>query len=255
MGNGTIDILNVSILNTTEAQLLADLKEGVLFTPNVDHVMKLQKDKEFYDAYQEADWVVCDSKVLLFCSRLTPAPFKEAISGSTFFRSFYQYHQDDEDCKVFLLGSLDNVASLARERINNKVGRDIIVGAMSPSMGFDQKPDECEHIIDVVNQSGANVLVVGVGAPKQEKYIMKWKHHMPGIKIFMALGATIDFEAGVKQRAPLWMQRIGLEWFYRFIHEPRRLFRRYFVHDLGFFYLFAKQRFGRYQDPWKRGRT
>lgn len=255
MEHPTIDILNVRIQNITEAELLANLKEGVLFTPNVDHVMKLQKDKGFYDAYQEADWVVCDSKVLLFCSRFTSTPFKEAISGSTFFRSFYHYHKDDPDCRIFLLGSLDNVATLALQRINDTVGRQIVVGAMSPSMGFDQKPEECEHIVDVINQSGANVLVVGVGAPKQEKYIVKWKERMPGIKIFMALGATIDFEAGVKRRAPLWMQHMGMEWFYRFIHEPRRLFRRYFVHDLAFFYLFAKQRFGRYHNPWKRGRV
>ena len=252
METKTIDILNVSILNTTEAQLLANLKEGVLFTPNVDHVMKLQKDKEFYDAYQEADWVVCDSKVLLFCSRLTSTPFKEAISGSTFFRSFYQYHRDDTDCRIFLLGSLDNVAKKAQECINAKVGREIVVGALSPSMGFDQKPDEIAHIIDVINNSGANVLVVGVGAPKQEKFIVKWRAQMPDIKIIMALGATIDFEAGVKRRAPLWVQQIGMEWFYRFIHEPRRLFRRYFIHDLKFFILFARQRLGKYHNPWER---
>ena len=250
-----VDILNVRIQNLTEAELLANLKEGVLFTPNVDHVMKLQKDKEFYEAYQKADWVVCDSKVILFCSRLTSTPIKETISGSTFFRSFYQYHRDNPDCRIFLLGSLDNVAEKAKERINNKVGRDIIVGALSPSMGFDKKPQECEHIINTVKASGANVLVVGVGAPKQEKYIMTWKDRMPNIKIFMALGATIDFEAGVKRRAPLWMQHIGMEWFYRFVHEPRRLFRRYFIHDLGFFILFAKQHLGRYQNPWKRGST
>lgn len=249
-----IQILNVKVQNTTEADLLAGLREGVLFTPNVDHVMKLQKDREFYEAYQKADWVVCDSKVILFCSRLTPTPFKEAISGSTFFRSFYQYHRDDAYCRIFLLGSLGQVAQTAMDRINATVGRKIIVGAVSPSMGFDKKPEECERIVEAVNQSGANVLVVGVGAPKQEKYIIRWKDRMPGIKIFMALGATIDFEAGVKRRAPLWMQRIGMEWFYRFVHEPRRLFRRYFIHDLGFFLLFAKQRLGRYHNPWERDR-
>ncbi len=252
MSSETIDILNVRIQNTTEAELLANFKEGVLFTPNVDHLMKLQKDKEFYDVYQKADWVVCDSRVIYFCSRLSPTPIREVISGSNFFRSFYQYHRDNTDCRIFLLGSKDDVASIAQKRINDAVGRMIVVGALSPTMGFDQKPLECEHIVEVVNNSGANVLVVGVGAPKQEKYIMKWKEKMPNVKIFMAMGATIDFEAGVKRRAPRWIQRLGMEWFYRFIHEPRRLFRRYFIHDLGFFLLFAKQRFGKYQDPWKK---
>ena len=76
-----VDILNVRIQNLTEAELLANLKEGVLFTPNVDHVMKLQKDKEFYEAYQKADWVVCDSKVIFFCSRPRNTFSATVISG------------------------------------------------------------------------------------------------------------------------------------------------------------------------------
>lgn len=249
----SVDILNVKILNTTEKELLSNLKEGVLFTPNVDHVMKLQNDEEFYKTYQQADWVVCDSKVIFFCSQLSSSPIKETISGSSFFKSFCQYHSDDPECRIFLLGSLGNVASLARERINTYIGRNIVVDALSPSMGFENNQEECEFIIDQINKSNATVLIVGVGAPKQEKYIMKWKDHMPHIKIFMALGATIDFEAGVKRRAPQWIRRIGMEWFYRFIHEPRRLFRRYFIHDLGFFLLLAKQRIGKYHNPWERG--
>ena len=247
----SIQILNVRILNICELELLEQFKEGVLFTPNIDHLVSLQDDQEFYDAYQSAEWVVCDSRILYFLSHLTRHRFRETISGSSFFSAFYNYHGDDPDCKIFLLGSTGDVASQAMHRINQKIGREIVVGALSPSMGFDEKEDECRAIVDTINKSGANVVVVGVGAPKQEKYIDKWRDKMPQVKIWMALGATIDFEAGVQRRAPKWINRIGMEWFYRFVHEPRRLFKRYFIRDFRFFGLYAKQLFGKYHNPWE----
>ena len=246
-----IQILNVHILDICEHELLEQFTEGVLYTPNIDHLVSLQDDQVFYNAYQSAEWVICDSRILYFLSHLTRHPIHETISGSSFFSSFYNYHRNNPECKIFLLGSTGDVASQAMHRINEKTGRGIVVGALSPSMGFDEKEEECLAIVDTINQSGANVVVVGVGAPKQEKYIAKWRDKMPQVKIWMALGATIDFEAGVRHRAPKWINRIGMEWFYRFIHEPRRLFKRYFIRDFRFFGLYAKQLFGKYHNPWE----
>lgn len=144
------------------------------------------------------------------------------------------------------------MADKARERINEKVGREIVVGAKSPSFGFEKNEDECEELVKRVNESGANVLVVGVGAPKQEKWIMKYRNSMPNIELFMALGATIDFEAGNIKRAPKIFQKLALEWLYRFIKEPKRLFKRYFIDDMQFFYYFGKQLMGKYKDPFQR---
>lgn len=93
--------------------------------------------------------------------------------------------------------------------INDKVGREIVVGAHSPSYGFEKNVEECEELTRIVNASGANILLVGVGAPKQEKWIMKYRDHMPAVDIFMALGATIDFEAGVLKRAPKAWQNVA----------------------------------------------
>ena len=95
------------------------------------------------------------------------------------------------------------------------------------------------------------MVLVGVGAPKQEKWIMAHRHKMPGVRLWMALGATIDFEAGNVSRAPAWMQKICMEWFYRFLKEPRRMFRRYFIDDVRFFGLFARQLAGKYRNPFQ----
>ena len=245
----TTRMLNVDILSITKDCLLKNLKKGVLVTPNVDHLVKLQRDRVFYEVYQKAEWVVCDSKILYLLSKLLKQPLPEAIPGSSFFTSYYMYHKDDPGCRIFLLGAREGVAAKAMERINEKVGRRIVVGAHSPSFGFEKDERECEELIGIVNRSGANVLLVGVGAPKQEKWIVRYRDRMPGVDLFMALGATIDFEAGTLKRAPMFWQKIGMEWFYRCLKEPRRLLRRYFVDDMQFFYYFAKQLLGLYKDP------
>ena len=175
-----------------------------------------------------------------------------AIPGSSFFTAYYMHHKDDADCRIFLLGAKEGIAAKAMERINARVGRRIVVGAHSPSFGFEKNERECDELVRIVNDSGANVLLVGVGAPKQEKWIMKYRDRMPGVKLFMALGATIDFEAGTLKRAPRLWQKIGMEWLYRCLKEPKRLLRRYFVDDMQFFYYFAKQLLGVYKDPFGR---
>lgn len=244
--------LNINIRIITKEELLHKLDSGVLVTPNIDHLVKLQTDKEFYDAYQQAKWVVCDSQILYFISKILKYPLPEAIPGSSFFTAFYEYHKNNPNCRIFLLGAAEGVAIKAMERINKKVGRAIIVGAHSPSYGFEKKQEECEELIQIINESGANVLLVGVGAPKQEKWIIKYRDRMPQIEIFMALGATIDFEAGTLKRAPIFWQKIGMEWLYRCLKEPKRLFKRYFIDDMKFFYHFSKQILGCYKNPFQK---
>ena len=246
-----VNVLNIKILSITQKELLQRLTKGVLITPNVDHLIKLQKDKEFYEVYQQAEWVVCDSKILYLLSKLLKHSLPEAIPGSSFFTAFYQYHKDDLGCKIFLLGAAEGVAVKAMDEINKAIGREIVIGAYSPSYGFETDEQECEELVNIVNKSGANVLLVGVGAPKQEKWIVKYRDQMPNVDIFMALGATIDFEAKTLKRAPIFLQKIGLEWLYRCLKEPKRLFKRYFIDDMQFFYYFALQLFGIYKNPFQ----
>lgn len=256
----TTRVLNIDILNIGEDrlqqrlsdQLAMGVKGSVLITPNLDHLVKLQKDKDFYACYKQADFVICDSMVLYYSSKLLHTPLPAAISGSSFFTHFYEHHCQNLACRIFLLGAMGDTALRAQAVINEKVGRDIVVGAYSPSWGFETKQQENEEIYRMIQDSGANVVLVGVGAPKQEKWIFAHKDHMPNVKIWMALGATIDFEAGQVKRAPMWMRRCALEWFYRLIQEPHRMFKRYICDDLVFFVHFAKQLMGIYKDPFSK---
>lgn len=245
----SVRILNVSVDNLSMSELLERLNQGVIYTPNVDHLIKLQTDQEFYEAYSHADYRTCDSKILFLAFKLLGSPIREKISGSDLFPAFYQHHKHNEDIKIFLLGAGKGVAAEAQRRINAKVGRRIVIGAHSPSFGFETREEECEDIIDLVNQSGATVLAVGVGAPKQEKFIYRYRHRFKHIKIFMAIGATIDFEAGNVNRAPRWVSEMGLEWMYRLLAEPRRLWRRYLVEGPPFFWLVLLQKLKLYNNP------
>jgi len=237
-----VKILDAEIDNLLESDVLEQLKSGVVFTPNVDHLILLQNDPEFREVYECANYRLCDSKILYFVSRFLGTPIKEKISGSDFFPSFCNYHKDNEDIKIFLLGAQEGVAIKAQEVINAKTGREIIVGAHSPSFGFEKNEQECLEIIEEIKSSGATVLAVGVGAPKQEKWIYKYKDQLSNIKIFLAIGATIDFEAGNKQRAPKWVSELGLEWLYRLFSEPKRLWRRYLIGGPLFGWLVLKQK-------------
>ena len=244
-----INILNINIHNITKSDLLENLSEGVFITPNVDHLVKLQKDREFYEVYQNAGWIVCDSKIVALGLKFLGTPVKEVIPGSSFFTEYYLFHKNNENVKIFLLGAAGGVAGKAMQNINGKSGRKIVVGAHSPSFGFEKNEAECEDIIKKINQTGANVLLVGAGAPKQEKWIAKYKSQLANIKLFMALGATIDFEAGNVKRAPKVFQKLALEWFYRMCADPKRLAKRYLVDDLPFFYYLLKQKLGLYKNP------
>ncbi len=109
-------------------------------------------------------------------------------------------------------------------------------------------PEEIADVVQMINGSGASVLIVGLGAPKQEIWIDRYRTAMPGVKIFMGVGATIDYEADAVVRAPRWMTRNGLEWVYRITTEPRRYWRRY-LRDTEFFWLVLLDRIGRYRTP------
>ncbi len=237
-----VDILSVPIDNISKMDLLERLKlGGTVFTPNVDHLIKLQKDPEFYEVYSTATYRTCDSQILMFASMLLGSPIQERISGSDLFPAFYEYYADDKDIRIFLLGAAEGVAAKAMQRINQKVGRNIIVAAHSPSFGFEHDEAECNRIVDMINGSGATVLAIGVGAPKQEKWLYKHKSRLKSVKIFFAIGATIDFEAGNVRRAPKWVSEAGLEWLYRLLLEPKRLWKRYLIEDLPFLLLVVKQ--------------
>ena len=242
-------ILNVEFHNLTLSELLDRFDEGLLVPLNVDTLMKLQNDRAYLEVCRSAEYVVCDGQIVLFAARFLGEPLRAKISGADFLRAFCLHHKNDRTVRVFLLGAAEGVAEAARRRLNEAAGREVVVGAWSPSYGFENNDAESAAIVERIHASKATVLAVGVGAPKQERWIGRYRARLPNVKRFMAVGATLDFEAGKFKRAPAWVSRAGLEWAYRLKQEPKRLWRRYLVDDPPFFWLILKQRLGLYRDP------
>lgn len=232
-----IKFLNTEVDNLTmdEAIIAIDklIQRGVpsyVVTPNVDHIVKLEKDEEFKNVYENADLILTDGMPLIWISKLKGNPIKEKVSGSDLFPKVCEL-ASSKGYSIFLLGAAEGVANKAAENLKNKYKGLNIVGTYSPSYGFEKKNDEIEKIIKIINECKPDILAVGLGAPKQEKFLYNYREKL-NVPVSLAIGASIDFEAGKIERAPRWMQKLGLEWSYRLCKEPKRMFRRYIIEDM-----------------------
>jgi exopolysaccharide biosynthesis WecB/TagA/CpsF family protein len=245
-------LLNVWADDLSMDELLARLGTtgGVVFTVNPDHLYHLQYNPEFLHAYRSADIITVDSHYIRLLLRLLGRPAVHRLPGSDIVPAFYRREGADRssDTRIFLLGARPGVAARARDAINAKVGRELVVGAHGPSMNFVNEPQEIDAVIAQIEASGANVLLVGLGAPKQEIWIASVRGRLPGVRVMMGVGATIDYEAGAVRRAPTWLRRTGLEWSYRVLTEPGRYLLRY-VRSSRFVWWMILDRLGRYKDP------
>ncbi len=246
-------LLNAEVDNVTMDEVVEGFREGVMLTLHVDSIMKLQKDRDFYRLLPQFDVITCDSQIMVVAARLLGTPLKERVSGSDYFPRFYMRYRSDPDVTVFICGAAPGIAEIARRKINEKVGREMVVGANSPSPDFDRHAEEIENILLEINQSKATVLMIGLGGGRQEKFIFQFRHRMPHVRLFLPLGGTIDYEAQTLKRPPAWVTNMGLEWFYRFVREPRQRWRRYLVHQPPFLYLLARQLLSVYRDPFAEG--
>jgi N-acetylglucosaminyldiphosphoundecaprenol N-acetyl-beta-D-mannosaminyltransferase len=244
-----VRLLNVDIDDVTMDELVESFREGMLLTVHVDMIMKLQKDREFYEILPEFDVVTCDSQILFAAAKVLGTPLRERVSGSDFFPRFYQKHRDDPGVTVFLCGGAPGIAEIARKKINAKVGREMVVGTDSPPFDYDKKPAVIEEMIAKINASRASVLLVGLGAGRQEKFIVRNRDRMPHVRTFLPLGGTIDYEAQTLPRPSPWVTSAGLEWLYRLLSEPRQRWRRYLVHQPPVLYQLSRQRLGLYRNP------
>ena len=197
-------------------------------TPNVDHAVLLQENKDLRDAYRDAHLVLADGHPVVLASRLLNQPVPERVAGSELVPCLFDYFNQlpSGSLKVFLLGAAEGVAETASQNMAKQWPNVQTVGVYSPPMGFEKDPQECANILARIAQCKPDVVIVGLGAPKQELWVHQ-HHQLIESKVALCVGATIDFLAGEKRRAPYWMQRSGLEWAHRMFSEPKRLVKRY----------------------------
>jgi N-acetylglucosaminyldiphosphoundecaprenol N-acetyl-beta-D-mannosaminyltransferase len=222
----TIKIVGVDIdkLDFLEAQekvreFLKSDSLNMIFTPNSEMLLDAVKDRQLENILNKAQLVIPDGIGVVIASKFYGTPLKERVTGVDLSMKILELGAK-QNCKVFLLGASQESVTAAAEKIRETYKGINVVGIRN---GY-YPEDEEEQIIDEINKSGAEILFVGLGAPRQEKLIYKYKDRL-GVKIAIGFGGGIDTLSGAVKRAPEFYQKAGLEWFYRFIKQPSRFMR------------------------------
>ena len=242
-----IRFLNTFVDNMTMDEAVAAVESLVerkgrsyVVTPNLDHIVKLEKDEQFRQAYDQASLILTDGKPMIWISKLKGEPIIEKISGSDLFPRVCQCAAR-KGYRLFILGAAEGVAQKAAQRLQSRFEGLHIVGTLSPAIGFEKCPDQIAEIIDAIREAKPDILAVALGTPKGEKFICQYREEL-GVPLSMQIGATIDFEAGNVRRAPRWMSAWGFEWLYRIWQDPRRLAGRYLRDAVGIVQILWKYR-------------
>jgi N-acetylglucosaminyldiphosphoundecaprenol N-acetyl-beta-D-mannosaminyltransferase len=229
IGGVPIDALDLEGAISAIEDLVSRGEGGAVFTPNVDHVVEHGENPRLREAYLRADLSLVDGLPVVWASRLMGQALPERVAGSDLVLPLMQ-RASDRSWRVFLLGGQEGVAALAAERLSRSMPRLQVVGTLAPRIDMNQPRESRAHVGEAVRAAHPHLVVVGFGAPKQELWIHESRDALKPA-VLLGLGASIDFMAGTVPRAPEWMARSGLEWFYRLLREPRRLWRRYFLKD------------------------
>lgn len=239
-----IHISNMSYLEVIDEvdRYISASRPIYIVTPNVDHIVNLQKDHEFKQIYYSASLVLADGVPILWAARFLRLPIKEKISGSDLFTMLCEI-ATEKGYKFFFLGGKERAAAKAAEVLRVKYPAIQIVGVYCPPFGFENNLEENNKIVDMITVAKPDILFVGVGSPKQEKWIYRHKDEYQ-VPVSIGVGSAFDFYSGIVKRAPVWMQKTGLEWFWRLMMEPKRLWKRYLIDDPIFFWLVLKQKLG-----------
>lgn len=204
---------------------------------NAAKVVWLKKDKQLFDAIKNADIINADGQSIVLASKLLGTPLKERITGIDLMENLVHVAHN-EKLKIFFFGAKEEVIKGVIEKYSDMYNSDIIAGYRN---GYYQKEEE-ENIVQQIAKSKADILFVGMGSPTKEMFIDSHRKEL-NTPFIMGVGGSFDVVAGKVERAPLWMQKYGLEWFYRFLQEPRRMWKRYLYTNSMFLWLVFKEKF------------
>lgn len=224
-------------------RILAHARAGgdpvFIVTPNAHHVSMLQSSAEFREAYRSAWLCLADGVSVLWAARLLRSPLPEKVSGSDLFPAVCKAAAGT-GIGIFLMGGRPGAAETAARVLQERYPGLEIAGTYCPPLGFEHDAVESARAVEAIRSAAPGVLFVGLGAPKQELWMYRNRHQI-GVPVSIGVGVSFEFVAGMVRRAPKWMRRSGLEWFYRLVSEPRRLWKRYAVTNLHFAWLVLRQ--------------
>jgi N-acetylglucosaminyldiphosphoundecaprenol N-acetyl-beta-D-mannosaminyltransferase len=204
----------------------------VLFTANVDHVVRHSNDPDFRRCYQVADLVFADGMPLMWAARLLRRRVRARVTGVDLMAGLCSL-AESRGYRCFLLGATEQTLDKARRALQQRCPSIQIVGSHHGYF------DDSGPVLELVRQARPHFLFVGMGSPRQEVWIAQHRGQLSGV--ILPVGGSFEVMAGEKKRAPRWAQRLGLEWTWRLAQDPRRLWKRYLLEDLVFLKLFLRE--------------
>lgn len=239
-----IKIFNCPMDSATMSETLTLIENRIknnMFTQhvvvNVAKLVNMQKDQILRESIQACDIINIDGMGVVWAGRILGHKISERVTGIDLFNSILSMSVNDGFSVFFLGGTKEVVEKTASICGKNYKGLKVA----GYHHGYFDKNDK--SVVDYVEKSGADLLFVAFSSPEKELFINKWRNQL-GVKFVMGVGGTFDIVAGKTKRAPLWMQQSGLEWFYRVIQEPRRMWKRYLITNSIFLFLLIKEKFG-----------
>lgn len=246
MAPPTIRLHDLDFAQVTERQCVEYLgacaasgRGGWIVTPNLDIVLKCATDPEIRGLVQQADLRVADGMTVVWASRIQGTPLPERVTGSNLIWSI-NAEAARRGLRVFMLGGAEGMAEAATRVLTQKHPNLQIVGTYYPTYGFEKDDREYAAMTQAVIRARPDVIFVALSFPKGERLIQRIRPAAPNAW-WIGVGISFSFVAGTIIRAPVWMQKCGLEWVHRMIQDPQRLIKRYLIDDLPFvFRLFGR---------------
>lgn len=236
-----VDIDDVTMGEALERidALVEARRPSYVVTPNVDHVVRLQDDEHFKRIYDDAALVLADGMPLVWATRLLfgPEGLRERVAGSDVLPEYCRVAAQRGRRLSFVGGQPGSAQAVAELLAARSPGLEVCQ-VLVPPFGFEKDPKVNGELLAEVRRAKPDVLFVGLGSPKQEAWVHRHRDELE-VPVALGVGAAFDMASGRVRRAPMWVRRIGMEWMFRLLQEPRRLWRRYILEDSRFLTLVA----------------
>ncbi len=239
------NILNCPIDKLSMQESLAFIDDTISAGESIQHVVvnaaklvQMQKDKVLYESVVNNDIINADGQAVVWASRFLGQPLPERVAGIDLMQNLVKLAHDKE-YKIFFFGAKEEIVKRVVDIYSNKYTPDIVSGYRN---GYFKKEEERE-IANLIAKSGSNILFVAINSPAKENFLSQNRDLLKNVNYTMGVGGSFDVVAGKVKRAPVWMQKAGLEWFYRFLQEPGRMWKRYLVTNSLFIWYVLREKF------------
>lgn len=236
--NTTIDNLNMKETMEVISNAIQEDKQLHHVVVNAGKIVALQEDLRLRESVNSSDLINADGQAVVWASRILGKPLKERVAGIDLMNNLIELaHQ--KKYRIFFFGAKEEVVKKVVNLTAARYSKDVIAGYRN---GYFKKEEEKE-IARQISESGAHILFVAISSPVKENFLYENRDLLDSVNFIMGVGGSFDVVSGKVKRAPLWMQKTGLEWFYRFLQEPQRMWKRYLIGNSKFIALVFKEKF------------